>query len=272
MIPYLLKLEWLKFRKLTAFRILTIGYLLLLPAVILIFKSFPEPPEQMMSINDFYAFPTVWGWLGYIGNWISFFCLGFMGVLSVSIEFGNKTLRQNIITGMSRQQIFLGKILLMLALAAVFTLYYLIVGLIYGFLHTEMISSSLIFGSAGPWIIGRYFLMCFGYLGLGFFFGMLTRRTGLAIFLFLIYTMFLELFLRWVVHLNAIQHRSMIFYPVNSINYLMPVPIMQNEVKQTGRELGFSFIMEPWEAAITLTVYLAIFLFLSYRLLTRKDL
>jgi hypothetical protein len=62
-------------------------------------------------------FPTVWQYLGYIGNWLCFFFFGFLSIVVVTTEHSYRTMRQNIITGLSRQQYFLSKFYLIVVVS-----------------------------------------------------------------------------------------------------------------------------------------------------------
>lgn len=266
---HLLSLEWKKIRKLTAFRLFMLFYIVLLPAILLTGKRFDQLPPPLLTNEVFFIFPTIWEYLGYIGNWLCFFFFGFLSIVLVTTEYSYRTMRQNIITGLSRQQYFLGKLYLIAAVSLFAALYYALVGLTIGFFNTETIYWHKVVQQAD--YIPRYFLMCFGYMSFGLMLGFWIRRTGIALFLYLAYIMFLELILRWGIHLQVVQHRSMHFYPMNAVEDLVPVPFLEMADSFTGR-YGFSIYLQPWEAAITVLLYSALFLYLAYRRVAYSDL
>ena len=264
----LLKLEWLKVRKYSVFRVLVIFYFLLLPACLLITKTFNQIPEDLVSRDSLYMFPTIWGYLGYIGNWLSFFFLGFLSVIMVTAENSYKTFRQNIITGLSRNEYFAGKIIFILTICLMATLYYTLVGLVIGFMNTDTIYFSKIF--QGGDIIPRFFLMCLGYMSFGFFLGVLIKRTGIALFIYLIYIMFIESVLRGI-HFYYFKSKTMHFYPMNANEDLVPIPFAE-VAKQFMKENDFSLFLEPYQAVITVCIYTSIFLFFAYRKIKYSDI
>jgi len=266
---YLLRLEWKKFNKLISFRLFFLFYIIMLPAILLTGKRLGTLPPPLMTNEVFFIFPTIWEYLGYIGNWLAFFFFGFLAIISVTVEDSYRTMRQNIITGMSRGQYFLGKLYLILAVSAFAALYYALVGFVIGFFNTETIYWHKVWQNAD--FIPRYFLMCFGYMSFGLFLGLLIRRTGIALFLYLSYVMFIELVLRWGMHLNIVQHRSMHFYPMNATEDLVPIPLL-NMADDFLNKYGFSIYLQPWEAAVTVLVYSAIFLYIGYRIVLYSDL
>jgi len=266
---YLLQLEWMKLYRLVSFRLFTIFYLVALPALLLTGKRLGDLPPPLMTNEVFFIFPTVWEYLGYIGNWLCFFFFGFLSIISVTLEHSYRTMRQNIITGMSRGQYFRGKLYFILAVCLAATLYYALVGFTIGYFSTETIYWHKVWQNAD--LIPRYFLMCFGYMSFGLFLGLLIRRTGIALFLYLSYVMFIELILRWGVHMQLFNHRSMHFYPMNATEDLVPAPFLGMADNFMAQQ-GFSIYLQPGEAAVTVLVYSAIFLYLGYRRVKYSDL
>ena len=204
-------------------------------------------------------------------NWLTFFFLGFLAVITVTSEFGNRTLRQNIITGLNRKQFFLGKFYFIIAVSLAATLYYTLNGLFFGYFHTETIYISKVLQEAN--LIPRYFLMCMAYMSFGLFVGILIRRTGIALFLYLAYVMFLEPIMRYAIHFKVVQNKSLHFYPMNAAEDLVPLHVPGNEMAESfAKSNDFSIFLTPMEAVITSGVYTGIFLFASYLLLKTRDL
>jgi len=269
---YLLQLEWKKFKYFRTFKVMAILYVVLLPLIIIVAKAFfkeVEAPIDIINLKTAQRFPEIWGYLAYIGNWLSFFFLGFIGVLSVTTEFANKTLRQSIINGITRKEFFIGKILLIFTVSVLATVYFAMVGFTFGFIYTENLYFSKIFNGSSQ--IFYYFLMCFGYMIFGFFLGVLLRRTGLALFLYLVYVIFLESIIRWAVHGNIIFNRSVNFYPMNALEDLSPIPIAKI-IDNITRDNNFSFLLTKTEATLTSLIYISIFIFIAYGRIKKSDL
>lgn len=269
---HLLQLEWKKFKYYRTFKVMAILYVVLLPLILIVAKAFfaqVEAPVDFINLKTIQRFPEIWGYLAYIGNWLSFFFLGFIGVLSVTTEFANKTLRQNIINGVTRNEFFTGKILLIFTVSLLATLYFAFVGFTFGFIYTENLYLSKILNGSSQ--IFYYFLMCLGYMVFGFFLGVLLRRTGLALFLYLIYVIFLEGVIRWAIHGKIIFNKSINFYPMNALEDLSPIPIAKiiNNITQDN---NFSFLLSKTEATITSIIYISIFIFIAYKIIKRSDL
>ncbi len=279
----LLYLEWKKLKTNRTFWALSILYASALPLFFLMGKgmsvngnrgdaSSGPNPAAMMDSSVFYKFPEVWDYLGYLGNWLNFFVLGFIGVLIVTNDITYKTMRQNIITGMSRNEYFTGKILILLTLSLGATLYYCLLGLGFGFVHTEGTTFQLITQNAD--LIPRFFLQCVAYGSFAFFLGWLFKRTALALILYIVYVMFLEMAIRWMGHANVLPNKSMHFYPMNAAEDLVPMPLWFAEPMMKGLEenLGFSYFLTSTEAVITSAIYIIIFLVLSFIRFKKMDL
>lgn len=267
---YLIKLEWLKMRRYSIFQVMAAGYLVLLPGVFSIGKTI-SLPNEISSSDVFYMFPTVWEFLGYLGNWMAFFFLGFISVISVTSEYTNRTLKQSVINGLSRRDLWLAKVFFILLISACATTYFTLVGLTYGFFNTDTIYMSKL--TQNLIFVPRYFLLCVGYMSFGLFMGVLIRKTGVALFLYLIYIMFLEPLIRWAIHFRATKHISMHYYPMNAVEDLAPANFsFLDMAQQFLRENEFQFFLEPEVAAVLTVGYSGLFLYLAYVLLQRRDM
>ncbi len=268
---HLLKLEWLKQKDYVLFRILAIAYVVLLPAALFVGKKMDFGNASPINPQThFFQFPTVWEWLGYIGNWMVFFVLGFLAVLMVTNEYTNRTLRQNIITGLKRDEFFRSKLFFMVVVALAATIYYAVCALVIGLLHADgTLYFSTVFKNAD--MVPRYWLMSMGYMSFGLLVGLLTKRTGIALFLYLAYSMVIESILRWVVHLYFFKNISMSFYPLNAMEDLAPLPLA-DFADDMLRQYNFRMMLTPLEAGIATVIYTSLFLFLGYKRLKNSDL
>ena len=268
---YLLQLEWLKVRKMRAFNGMVFCYLLFLPLLFLINFELPDEMAEgtIFSRTQLLQFPLIWKILGYYGSWVSFFFLGMLPILTLTAEFKNRTLRQNIITGISRDEFFLSKFYLLIVIATGATLYYFAWCLFVGLTFTDVTSIGII--TQGSSIIGRYLLMILTYMTMGLFLGVWIRKTGLALISYFGYFIFLETGFRWIVHFNLFQNKNMHYYPGKLIADLIPFPFSQ-ELDNFNDSADLKLFLTPAEAAIGTFVYIILFLVLARYLLKTKDL
>ncbi|MCB0657920.1 MAG: ABC transporter permease [Saprospiraceae bacterium] len=270
MMRYLLKLEWLKYRNNGLVKVLIIFFMVCLGLLLLTGKKLPELPPPLPDPSTIFQFPYVYVYQGYIGNWLAFILLGFLAIYMTSSEFSSKTFRQNLITGMSRSQMFWAKLFALVMICVAATLLYWISCLTYGLLHTPDVTVELMFERV-QWV-PRFLLMCFGYMSFAWMLAVLFRRSALSTIFYLTYVMFLEPILRWAVHFQLYNHRSMLFYPMNSIEDLAPNPFFEYADAIQQDEISFPLFLQPWESILSSSIYILIFLLITYRVIQRADL
>lgn len=263
----LLGLEWKKFRKNSVVQMLLWIFVIFFPSLIFIGKNkdlFEGNP--LISSADIFSFPGIWKWLGWDGNWMVFFALGFLMVYVISIEMSYKTMRQNIITGLTRTEYFLSKLYVLIVFSLFATILYAVVGLIIGFTNTEEATFSM--AMENNWAIPRYFLMCLTYLSFAMFIGFAIKNSGLAVLTYLAYGILLEPMIRWLGHSEITGgHKSMHWYPMNAAEDLMPMPspdFLQGKAAE---------IFLPTQDAVILScIYTVLFLGLTYYMFKKRDM
>ena len=272
---HLLQLEWKKLRYYRLFIVLVSLYLIGMPAMYVAVQNMPGFGEMLPNgSKSFFSFPHVWEYLGYQGSWMTFFCFGFLGVMLVTMEVSNKTMRQNVITGMSRERFFLGKVYIMLAISLFAALYYALMVMIFGCINTDYIMTSRITDHLA--FIPRYWLMTFSYMSFAFLLGMWIRRGGVALFTYFSYIIMGETILRYGVHRKIFGASDYInYYPLNAIEDIVPLPFpksFMNGPLQQSQEGGYSFFLSVNEAVIFSSIYTLIFLALAYWIFKKRDL
>ena len=211
--------------------------------------------------------------MAYEGNWLSFFAFGFLGILMITTEFSHRTIRQNVLTGMSRSEWLGGKISFVLALAGAATLWYVLSAVVIGWIHTEKVYWNTIWKNSE--LAWRFLLLNIGYMSFALLLGLLLRRTGLALFLYFAWALFIESAVRWGVHFYNFQDRSFLFYPVNVFEDLAPSPfaeIAESYADEFAREYGFSLYLSPQEAIVAAIAWIAVFIGLAWWRLRKMDL
>lgn len=266
----LLKLEWSKFRKNTVIRLLITFFCLFFPACLYFGSVIPDLPALLPDKKSFFQFPAVWEYLGYAGNWMVFFFLGVCAIYIVTIEVSNKTLRQSIINGMSRNEYFVSKVLSITVLATFATLIYIVLGIGIGIYNGENFQFSDIFKN--QWAFPRFFLMSFAYLNFALFLAFLFRKSGLAVFFYISYIIVIEPLMRYVI-INNISNKASYtnYFPMNAAEDLMPLPLMKFG-KNTPNNIDFDILLNYNTASFLTIGYIILFLGLGYWLFKKNDL
>ena len=87
--------------------------------------------------------------------------------------------------------------------------------------------------------------------------------------------MFIELFIRYAVHLKALSspNKTIHFYPMNATEDLVPFNFpMNNFAAGFTEKHNISVFLTSTEAIITTIFYTSIFMFLSYQIYQKRDL
>ncbi|GAA5224985.1 ABC transporter permease [Membranihabitans marinus] len=271
----LIKLEWLKYRHNKAIWLSLLGFVIVLLIIMLAYaqmdvKMSSGPQGGLIDLKKNISFPEIWEFTGYIGgNWIGFFIVGFLGTYLMATEIAQKTARQQIISGLSRGQYLLSKLLFFRNIATILTIFYVVVVLFIGFTKSYDSVGEGIWLTMG-WMALRFFVMTMLYIFLGGLFGLLFKKTIMAFLFYLFYGIFLEPVIRWYIHPNFAPESWNRFYPMNAAEDLMPSPgqrISQfDELLQDG-----SLYLTANQALITSIVYLIIIFTLMYGLMQRKN-
>jgi ABC-2 type transport system permease protein len=130
-----------------------------------------------------YHFPDVWLNLVW---WSGLFkvLLGIMVVISITNEYSYRTVRQNIIDGLSRWEFLASKLLLIGLLSLTSVLLIFLIAGITGFIYTPDIQWKYVFTDLEFYL--AYFLEIFEYLSFALLLGIIVRRSGLTIILLLL--------------------------------------------------------------------------------------
>jgi ABC-2 type transport system permease protein len=268
-ILFLLKLEWLKVRNYRPFWVLSGAFVLIMGFFMPFVRSISFPKE-LFDLNTSLMFPNVWHNLAYWGNWAAFFSIGFLSVLSITNEFEFKTLRQGVISGLSRTDVFLSKLLFIISLSALATIVYGLIALAVGTICTETIYTSRV--TEGFSWMGNYFMMCLGFSSFALFLGTLLRRSGISLFLLLTWEFFIEPIMRFALHRKFFgSNETMHYYPLKSFNSLIPVPLPKMASGMVnGKEVNM--LLDTNTAMVVSVVYIGLLLFGTYYLLKNRDL
>jgi ABC-2 type transport system permease protein len=174
-----------------------------------------------LNINriPLYHFPDVWLNLIFFSGFFKT-VLGIMTVISITNEFQYRTLRQNIIDGLSRWEFLATKILTNLLLSMLSVGMILVISFVTGLIYTPVINWDLVF--ADMEFLLAYFLEIFAFLSYALMLGMLIQRSGLTIILLLLSNM-LEIIVR--ANLDDYAPWLIPYFPMESISNLVPMPL-----------------------------------------------
>lgn len=183
----LLRIEWLKIKNYTAFKVLIMffgaGIILVNFAVYqVINNNILKEGEMGKLIQTFnpYNFENTWQTTSYAAGFLLILPAMIILIL-ITNEYAFRTARQNIIDGMSRQEFIAVKLVFALLLAIASTIIVLFTALAFGLTSGTDLSFTTISH------VGYFFLKALTYNMLAVLISVLVKKTGFAIGLYFIY-------------------------------------------------------------------------------------
>ena len=165
-----------------------------------------------------YHFPDVWQNLTYVSGLFKVI-LAFMVVISITNEFTYRTVRQNVIDGLSRAQFLISKVLINILLSAMSAVMVYTIALVTGLIYTPHLYLADIFTDFQFFF--AYFLEVFSFLSFALLLGISIQRAGLTIVILVLAPM-LEAIIR--ANVDDVAPAIIPFFPLESISNLIPLP------------------------------------------------
>jgi ABC-type transport system involved in multi-copper enzyme maturation permease subunit len=173
-----------------------------------------------------YHFPDVWQNLLYISGFFKI-VIGVMVVISITNEFTYRTIRQNVIDGLSRWEFLYSKILTNLLLSLMSVAMMFIIAMVTGLIYSpELVINDILTDIE---FFPAYFLEVFSFLSYALMLGMLVQRSGLTIILLMLSAM-IEAIIK--VNLPDGWEPGFSFFPMQSISNLIAIPFPRYAFQQ----------------------------------------
>ncbi|CEN46436.1 conserved membrane hypothetical protein [Capnocytophaga canimorsus] len=176
----LLQIELIKLWNSKSSRILIITYFILLTFLSLIsaIRIKIGSIDFLLADQGIFNFPFIWHFNTYIAIHFKLF-LAIIIVSMIASEYSNKTLKQNLIDGLSKREFILSKFLTILLFATISTLVVFVISLILGGIYSVYDEIGIIFSDMEYLI--AYFLNLVGFFSICLFFAVLTRKSAFAL-------------------------------------------------------------------------------------------
>ena len=275
----LLSIELEKTWKNRASRILTLSYFVILSFIALIASikfnigSFELHFAQMGIFN----FPFIWHFNTYIAAILKFF-LAIVIVSMMANEYSYGTLKQNLIDGMSKKEFVLSKFLTVILFALTSTVFVFIMSLILGYSFSSYTELGIVFSDLEYLL--AYFVKLVGFFSFCLFLGVLVKRSAFAIgFLFVWFllekiaylTLKFDIFNR-----DPRVDQVYTFMPLESMSNIIVEPFTRlSAIKSLQSAVGENSIKDysvHFSSIIIVLAWTAIFIFLSYEIIKKRDL
>jgi ABC-type transport system involved in multi-copper enzyme maturation permease subunit len=275
----LLAIELQKIWKNRASRVLTISYFVILSFIALIASinikigSFQLHFAEMGIFN----FPFIWHFNTYISAILKFF-LAIVIVSMMANEYSYGTLKQNLIDGMSKKEFVLSKFLTVVLFAFVSTFFVFVMSLILGYSFSSYTELSIVFSDMGYLL--AYFVKLVGFFSLCLFLGVLVKRSAFAIGFLFVWNI-IEGIANGILSFKVFPKSNTAsqitqFFPLESMSNLIVEPITRlSVIKNIQTAVGDTNVKDysvHFSSIFIVLVWTTLFIFLSYKIIKKRDL
>ncbi|WP_442845208.1 ABC transporter permease [Leeuwenhoekiella sp. H156] len=273
----LLTIEFYKLKHSRSSKVLSIAYFVILSFIALIASIEFNIGDIQVRIADqgIFNFPFIWHFNTWIAATLKFF-LAIVIVSMISNEYSNRTLKQNLIDGLSKKEFILSKFYTVVAFSLLSTLFILIMTLILGYSFSDYTEFSIV--TREMEFLFAYFLKLVGFFSFCLFLGVLVKRSAFALGFLFVWWIFENItygILRWKISEN-LADAVVQFFPLESMKNLINLPFqrlsfIETAANQLQADIAIDYAVHWYEVAIV-SVWIFIFIYGSYALLKKRDL
>ena len=219
-----------------------------------------------------YNFPIIWHITTFFAAQFKFF-FAIVVVSMIGNEYSNKTIKQNLIDGLSKKEFILSKFYTIVFFSLVATILLTLISLLIGLYYSSYNELGLILTEI-EYLLG-YFVKLVGFFSFCLFLGMLAKRSAFALaFLFVDFILEWVIFglITWQANMD-IATKVQNFFPLKSMYNLIDQPFQRIAMSKfpDKENLAYDYAVHWYELVIVLG-WTALFIFLSHRLLKKRDL
>ncbi|MEA4840324.1 MAG: hypothetical protein VB110_04895 [Bacteroidales bacterium] len=237
---HLLKTEWLVLSRSWIFWI--ISSLLIISMIVFpsfIFSRVDDASTRFQMLANAFSFPTVFNTMSVL-QLLPFQLISIYFISLVCSGFETKTYHLHILSGKTKNELWLSKFSLGIIFCLISTFLVFILSLFFGFINDDEYVVIMNSNSA-KWLL-LFFIQTFAFISYGTTIGLIIKRTGPAI---LVYILWFGLFDRIIAHF--MPHPLNDFFPGQSIEILTkldvakPFAIIHDELSPISKSLVATF-------------------------------
>ncbi len=262
-------------------RVLMFGYFLLIFSIAILSTINVEfgPIKFNLAEQGIFNFPYIWHFNTFIIALLKIF-FAIVIVAMIGNEYSYKTIKQNLIDGMSKGEFLKSKVYTLVAFVGISTLLVFFISLILGGIYSDYNEFQIIFSELEYLL--AYAVKLFGFFSFCLFLAILIKRSAFALGFLALWQVFEGIaygLLRWrlsdlIPQLSAEQVIK--FFPLQSIGNLITEPFTRlSAIQNIADQLGEGFTKDYGVSFLNITVVLvwsALFIWGSFSLLKGRDL
>ncbi|TPN84771.1 ABC transporter permease [Aquimarina algicola] len=275
----LLNIEFQKLRYNKAAKVITITYFILFTFIALIASIEFNFLGARFRIADqgIFNFPYIWHFNTYIAALAKLF-LAIVIVSMMANEYSYRTLKQNLIDGLSKKEFIGSKFIIVIVFALASTLFLSIVSMILGLSFSDYNEFGII--TTDLEYILAYFIKLTGFFSFCMFLGVFVKRSAFALGFLFIWWLFENIvyaLLKFQIFKGTdVAEKVSQFFPLESMDNLISEPFSRlNFIQSAANQLGEGFDKDysiHWYQILIVIIWTIIFVYLSYALLKKRDL
>jgi len=275
----LLNIELHKLRYSRSAKILISTYFILITFIALIASiEFDLGPVHFrLADQGIFNFPFIWHFNSYIAAILKLF-LAIVIVSMMANEYSHRTLKQNLIDGLSKKEFVLSKFITVVLFSVISTIFLFVVSLILGYSFSDFTELSIVFSDM-EYLVG-YFIKLLGFFTFCMFIGILIKRSAFALGFLFIWWIF-EGILYGILNFRLFRDSDlpeniMQFFPLTAMSNIVVEPFTRlnfitTAATQIGEEIDKDYGVH-WYQLLIVVAWTVIFVYLSLALLKKRDL
>ncbi|MFT6722217.1 MAG: ABC-2 type transport system permease protein [Flavobacteriaceae bacterium] len=274
----LLQIELIKLWNNRASKVLIFGYFILLSSIALVaaIKFDIGPIKFHLAEQGIFNFPYIWHFNTFIAALLKIF-LAIIIVSMMANEYTYKTIKQNLIDGLSKKEFIASKFLTVVFFSLISTLFVCVISMVLGAVYSDYTEIGIILTDLRFLI--AYFIKLIGFFSFCLFAGVLVKRSAFALGFLILWQMF-EGFIRGVIRWKLFDGETtdaiMGFFPLNAMFNVLKEPFsrlsaVQSVANQIGEKVSLNYQTTLLEMAIVI-IWTAVFVWGSYTIVKNRDL
>lgn len=219
-----------------------------------------------------FNFPIIWHITTYFSALFKFF-FAIVVVSMIGNEYSNKTLKQNLIDGLSKKEFILSKFYVIVFFSLISTVIIFIISLVLGLIYSSYNEFAIIVQQME--FLVAYFVKLVGFFSFCLFLGVLAKRSAFALAF-----LFVDLIIEWII-LGLIAWKSN-YEIAQKVQDFLPLTSMSNLIKQpfqrvamtkfpSNADISYDYAVY-FDTIVIVILWTLIFVFSSYKLLKKRDL
>ncbi|CAI8187257.1 MAG: ABC transporter permease [Flavobacteriaceae bacterium] len=274
----LLQIELIKLWNNRASKVLIFGYFILLTCIALVaaIKFDIGPIKFHLAEQGIFNFPYIWHFNTFVAALLKIF-LAIIIVSMMANEYTYKTIKQNLIDGLSKKEFIASKFLTVVLFSAVSTLFVFVISLLLGGVYSDYTEIGIVLSDLR--FLVAYFIKLIGFFSFCLFVGILVKRSAFALGFLIIWQMvegFTRGIIRWKFFDAETTSTIMGFFPLDAISNVLKEPFsrlnaVQSVANQIGENVSLDYQTTLLEIALVL-LWSAIFIWGSFKIVQKRDL